>query len=271
MDEVAQQLFIGDPRGAPFQDQVFPPPLDEEAARRPQEVQRGPRAGRGRIDPSSLECNAAPRKEPLRLGTAGSPVQGVEDNRRHGRTLLFAPDLSTGLTGLLSNPFLPGLLKKAQMQGGAGCAGYPRKWVEGVLGPYVAIPRDRTNAPPAAAGAAGRMLGLFQRPAAVYHARRTPCHAATPLSASRPLGAAAGSGGPPAQPSGRRARPGRRVNPASPGWPGRCRLPPPCGPWRGDPGPPCPGCSARNPLILRAPRRPGPGRPPHELRGTAGA
>jgi hypothetical protein len=36
-------------------------------------------------------------------------------------------------------PFLPRLLKKVQMQGGAGCE------VRGVLGPYAAAPRERAN------------------------------------------------------------------------------------------------------------------------------
>jgi hypothetical protein len=41
---------------------------------------------------------------------------------------------------MLKNPFSPGLLKKAQMQGGVRCE------VRGVLGPYAAAPRERVNA-----------------------------------------------------------------------------------------------------------------------------
>jgi hypothetical protein len=41
---------------------------------------------------------------------------------------------------MLKNPLSPGLLKKAQMQGGAGCE------VRGVLSPYAAAPRERANA-----------------------------------------------------------------------------------------------------------------------------
>ena len=41
---------------------------------------------------------------------------------------------------MLKNSFLPRLLKKAQMQGGLRCE------VRGVLGPYAAAPRERTNA-----------------------------------------------------------------------------------------------------------------------------
>jgi hypothetical protein len=41
---------------------------------------------------------------------------------------------------MLKNPFSARLLKKVQMQGGARCE------VRGVLGPYVAAPRERANA-----------------------------------------------------------------------------------------------------------------------------
>ena len=47
---------------------------------------------------------------------------------------------------MLKNAFSRRLLKKVQMQGGARCAGYPREWVGGVLGCYVAAPRERANA-----------------------------------------------------------------------------------------------------------------------------
>ena len=70
-----------------------------------------------------------------------------------------------GLSRMLKNPFFRRLLKKVHMQGGARCAGTHRRWVGGVLGPYVAArplpPRqrgemsERANAPPAAAEAAG--------------------------------------------------------------------------------------------------------------------
>jgi hypothetical protein len=41
---------------------------------------------------------------------------------------------------MLKNSFSARLLKKVQMQGGARCE------VRGVLGPYVAAPRERANA-----------------------------------------------------------------------------------------------------------------------------
>jgi hypothetical protein len=41
---------------------------------------------------------------------------------------------------MLKNPLLPRLLKKVQVQGGA------RGEARGVLGPYVAAPRERANA-----------------------------------------------------------------------------------------------------------------------------
>jgi hypothetical protein len=41
---------------------------------------------------------------------------------------------------MLKNPLFRRLLKKAQVQGGARCE------VRGVLGPYVAAPRERANA-----------------------------------------------------------------------------------------------------------------------------
>jgi hypothetical protein len=41
---------------------------------------------------------------------------------------------------MLKKPFSPRLLKKVQMQGGAGCE------VRGVLGSYAAAPRERVNA-----------------------------------------------------------------------------------------------------------------------------
>jgi hypothetical protein len=44
------------------------------------------------------------------------------------------------LSRVLKNTLLPRLLKKVQMQGGA------RGEVRGVLGPYVAVPRERANA-----------------------------------------------------------------------------------------------------------------------------
>jgi hypothetical protein len=56
---------------------------------------------------------------------------------------------------MLKNLLLPRLLKKAYVQGGA------RSEVRGVLGPYVAAPRERANAPPAAAEAAGKDVGPF--------------------------------------------------------------------------------------------------------------
>jgi hypothetical protein len=63
---------------------------------------------------------------------------------------------------MLKHYLPPGLLKKVQMQGGARCAGYPREWVGGVLSPYVAAPRERANAPPAAVlPAAGKVVGPF--------------------------------------------------------------------------------------------------------------
>ena len=62
---------------------------------------------------------------------------------------------------MLKDSFLCRLLKKVQMQGGARSAGYPREWVGGVLGRYVAASRERANAPPAAAEAAGRDVGPF--------------------------------------------------------------------------------------------------------------
>jgi hypothetical protein len=48
---------------------------------------------------------------------------------------------------MLKNPFSPRLLKKVQMQGGAPGT-HPPGWVQvrGVLGPYAAAPRERTNA-----------------------------------------------------------------------------------------------------------------------------
>jgi hypothetical protein len=45
-----------------------------------------------------------------------------------------------GFSRVLKNSLLPRLLKKVQMQGGA------RGEVRGVLGPYVAAPRERANA-----------------------------------------------------------------------------------------------------------------------------
>ena len=44
---------------------------------------------------------------------------------------------------VLKNSLLPRLLKKLQMQGGARGAGTHQRWVGGVLGPYVAAPRER--------------------------------------------------------------------------------------------------------------------------------
>jgi len=59
------------------------------------------------------------------------------------------------LKRMLKHSLSPGLLKKVQMQGGA------RGEARGVLGPYVAAPREHANAPPAAAEAAGRDVGPF--------------------------------------------------------------------------------------------------------------
>jgi len=56
---------------------------------------------------------------------------------------------------MLKNSLLARLLKKVQMQGGARCE------VRDVRGRYVAAPRERANAPPAAAEAAGRDDGPF--------------------------------------------------------------------------------------------------------------
>jgi hypothetical protein len=47
---------------------------------------------------------------------------------------------------MLNNPLFCGLLKKVQMPGGVRGAGSPRKWVGGVLRPYVAAPRERATA-----------------------------------------------------------------------------------------------------------------------------
>jgi hypothetical protein len=48
---------------------------------------------------------------------------------------------------MLTNSFLPSLLKKVQMQGGTPGT-HPLGWVQGrgVLGPYAAAPRQRSNA-----------------------------------------------------------------------------------------------------------------------------
>ena len=63
---------------------------------------------------------------------------------------------------MLKKVLPPRLLKKVQMQGDAGCPGYPRKWVGGDLGPYVAAPRRCANALPAAIpSAAGKVVGSF--------------------------------------------------------------------------------------------------------------
>ena len=60
------------------------------------------------------------------------------------------------LSKMLKNSLLPRLLKKVQMQGGA------HSEARGVLGPYVAAPRERANAPPAAVpSAAGRAVRPF--------------------------------------------------------------------------------------------------------------
>jgi hypothetical protein len=56
---------------------------------------------------------------------------------------------------MLKNPLWPRLLKKAKMEGGARCE------ARGVLGCYVAASRERANAPPAAAKAAGKDVGPF--------------------------------------------------------------------------------------------------------------
>jgi hypothetical protein len=48
--------------------------------------------------------------------------------------------LPRGFSRVLKNSLLPRLLKKVQMQGGV------RGEVRGVLGPYVAAPRERANA-----------------------------------------------------------------------------------------------------------------------------
>jgi hypothetical protein len=57
---------------------------------------------------------------------------------------------------MLRNPLFPRLLKKVQIQGGARCE------VRGVLGPYVAAPRERANASPdAVPAAAGKDAGPF--------------------------------------------------------------------------------------------------------------
>ncbi len=62
------------------------------------------------------------------LHTAGRDLTGSLKDAPH------PPDL---LTRVLKNSLLPGLLKKVQMQGGA------RGGVRGVLGLYVAAPRER--------------------------------------------------------------------------------------------------------------------------------
>ena len=74
----------------------------------------------------------------------------MEPGGRRLGSLLRAPP-----NRLLKNLPLRRLLKKAQVQGGARCE------VRGVLGPYVAPPRERANAPPAAPEAAGRDVGPF--------------------------------------------------------------------------------------------------------------
>jgi hypothetical protein len=59
-----------------------------------------------------------------------------------------------GMNRMLKNSRLPRLLKKVQMQGGARGAGYPRKWVGGVL---VRTSQRRASAPTP-------QMGLFQQP-----------------------------------------------------------------------------------------------------------
>jgi hypothetical protein len=54
--------------------------------------------------------------------------------------LLVTLDDHTTANRRPKSPFSPRLLKKVQMQGGKRCE------VRGVLGPYAAAPRERTNA-----------------------------------------------------------------------------------------------------------------------------
>ena len=56
---------------------------------------------------------------------------------------------------MLKDPLLRRPLEKVQMQGGV------RGEARGVLGPYVAAPRQHANAVPAAAEAAGKAVGPF--------------------------------------------------------------------------------------------------------------
>ena len=63
---------------------------------------------------------------------------------------------------MLKNPSSPRLLKKAQMQGGAGCE------VRGVLGPYAAAPRKRANAADGPFSAACYATPNFSRSARIW-------------------------------------------------------------------------------------------------------
>ena len=93
---------------------------------------RGPRRRRGR---GCISCVPGPRR------LAKEPVLAQAAQTRQGRA------------------------RRSRCQAARDARGTHRRWDGGVLGPYVAAPRQRANAAPAAAGRRGKMPGLFQRPA----------------------------------------------------------------------------------------------------------
>jgi hypothetical protein len=73
----------------------------------------------------------------------------AERHRPSNRSSRLAAFASSANEQSTEKPASRRLLKKVQMQGGAGCA------LRGVLNPYVAAPRERTNAADGPFSAAG--------------------------------------------------------------------------------------------------------------------
>ena len=68
------------------------------------------------------------------------------DDKKNRSVWKDARNSGSCLSRLLKDVLLPGLLKKAQMQGGVTHLRWVPGEVRGVLGTYVAAPRERANA-----------------------------------------------------------------------------------------------------------------------------
>ena len=123
----------------------------------PQAIRRGDQTGRGK-EASVLDALAKLADLGAKSTACGCDrcVLGGAAGQRHRQQFACGGAHFRALSRVLKNSLSPRLLKKVQMQGGA------HSEARGVLGPYVAAPRERANAPPAAVpSAAGRAVRPF--------------------------------------------------------------------------------------------------------------